>query len=148
MKELSFPKPMTNKGADLGFNLEERADTLIKPLNGISILLCTCLRIIDLEGQNLFFYTFLFNFFTLCWSIFCVFCQGTFPLSPKLRTRSFFWLLKAYLLGESAGKDFIVSIIRKLGVDIYVCISVCMCVSMYMYTFEIMINLCPKDSHA
>lgn len=135
MTELSLPKPMTNKGAELGSYPEERADTLIKPLNGILVLLCTCLRIIDLEGQNFFFFFFtLFNFFTLCWSIFCVFCQGTFPLSPKLRTRSFFWLLKAYLLGKSAGKR-LHCVYHSQAWCRYICVYKCEHVYKYVHVY-------------
>ena len=67
-----MPKPMTSKGAELGSYQEEREDKLMTSLNGIAVLLCICLRKIDLEGQNFFFVFTLFNFFTLCWSISCV----------------------------------------------------------------------------
>ena len=63
---------MTNKGAELGSYPEERADTLIKPLNGILVLLCTCLRIIDLEGQNFFFFFLHFSTFLLYVGVFFV----------------------------------------------------------------------------
>ena len=76
-----MPKPMTNKGAELGSYPEKRADTLMKPLNGILILLCTCLRIIDLEGQNLFF------FFTLFFLTFLLYVGVFFVCFAKALSR-------------------------------------------------------------
>lgn len=140
-----MPKPMTNKRAELGSYQEERADTLMKSLNGIAILLCICLRTIDLEGQNFFLFLHFLTFLLYVGVFFVCLLPRHFPIISKAKNQIFLLATKSLPTWE---RDIIVSIIHKLGVDIYVYTSVCMCVSMYMCTFKIMINLCPKDYYA
>lgn len=105
MTELSLPKPMTNKGAELGSYPEERADTLIKPLNGILVLLCTCLRIIDLEGQNFFFFFYTFQLFYFMLEYFLCVLPRHFPIISKAKNQIILLATKSLPTWEKCRKE-------------------------------------------